>query len=323
MPEFRKMTEVRLAEILRRQDPPAWGKNYDPTIRATVEEAPSRSRPHRVWWERIGRDVHVLSRPELWALVIVLYCPRLWDLQEQRMLPFLPSAHPLASHPRAAGMVLPAMPGTLAVADRLGYLGWHPFLRGQTKDDAVPLPWVGDLLLFLDDEDGPFCSNINIRDVRESFVIPGVTVTVKTDLTRAKEKEAARQETERALYAEAGIATHQVAGDELDQIVVANLQQILTWQKRKSALEDSEREDLQGVLHAGMAAGKSALEVIHGFSGVDQRRFYECKIEMYQSIWQRQLRIDLFQYFFFDHALIPESRDVLDLYGEWFKRPRP
>ena len=69
------------------------------------------------------------------------------------------------------------------------------------------------------------------------------------------------------MYAEAGIATHQVAGDELDQIVVANLQQILTWQKRESALEDSEREDLQGVLHAGMAAGKSALEVIHGFSG--------------------------------------------------------
>ena len=59
------------------------------------------------------------------------------------------------------------------------------------------------------------------------------------------------------------------------------------------------------------------------FPGVDQRRSYECKIEMYQSIWQRQLRIDLFQYFFFDHALIPESRDVLDLYGEWFKRPRP
>ena len=39
----------RLNEILRRQDPPAWGPTYDPAIRAIREEAPPRSRPAQVW----------------------------------------------------------------------------------------------------------------------------------------------------------------------------------------------------------------------------------------------------------------------------------
>jgi hypothetical protein len=323
MPEFRKMTESRLAEVLRRQDPPAWGKNYDPAIRATVEEAPSKSRPQRVWWELVGREIHVLSSPELWVLVIVLYCPWLWELQEQRALPFMPSPHPLSSHPRAAGMLLPAMAGTLAVADKLGYLKWHPFLRTRTVDSAVPVPWVGDLLLFLSDEEGPFCSNVSVRETRASFVVPSVAVTAKTNLARAKEKESARQETERALYAEVGIATHEIAGDELNPIIVANLQQILTWQKRKSSLGAGAREDLLGALQDGMVAGKSALEVIHHFAGTDQGYFYNAKIALYQSIWERQLKIDLFQYFFLDHPLVPQSCDVLDLYCEWFRRPKP
>ena len=47
MPKAFKLILARLYEILRRQDPPQWGKQYDPAIRATREEAPStgRSRP--------------------------------------------------------------------------------------------------------------------------------------------------------------------------------------------------------------------------------------------------------------------------------------
>ena len=64
MPKTFKLTLARLYEILRRQDPPQWGKQYDPAIRATREEAPSRSRPAQVWSERLERYCHTLSLVE-------------------------------------------------------------------------------------------------------------------------------------------------------------------------------------------------------------------------------------------------------------------
>jgi hypothetical protein len=273
------------------------------------------------------RRVHVLSLQELWVLLIVLYCPWLWELQEQRMLPILPTPHPMASHRRAVGMVLPAMRGTLAVADELGILRWHPFLTleqdGNSPPTDIPTPWIGDMLLFLMDEIGPFCTNLSVKATLEGFLRRTVNVTPNTNLKRSEEHEKARQEVEQVLYGEAGIPTHQVAGDELDQVVVANLKQIIAYQRRKVPLSSQERIDIVSSLHDGMKAGKSALEVLRTLTGTDQQRFYYAKSVMYQAIWQRQLRIDLFQYFFVDQPMIPESRDVLDIYGAWFQRPQP
>ncbi|MGE1125628.1 hypothetical protein ACQJ02_29725, partial [Pseudomonas zeae] len=81
-----KLSVARLTEILRRQQTPAFGPDYEPSIRACREEAPSGSRFATVWSQRIGRDIHTLSGPERAVLSIVLYCPWLKDLQEQRML---------------------------------------------------------------------------------------------------------------------------------------------------------------------------------------------------------------------------------------------
>ncbi|WP_324779778.1 PDDEXK family nuclease [Thiobacillus sedimenti] len=258
--------------------------------------------------------------------MILLYCPWLWELQEQRMLPFLPSPHPMASHRRAIGMALPAMSGTLAVADRLGYLPCHPFLtirknKGQPAED-VPAPWIGDFLAYLEDDGGPYCVNINVKATRQGFSEPTVNVSPKTNMKRAEKKAIARQEVERVLYDEAGIPTHEVAGNELNEIVVANLQQIIVYQRRKTPFSSAERLEIIGELQQGMKAGKAAFEVLKAMTGSDQQRFYHAKTVMYQAIWQRQLRIDLFQHFFIDYALIPESRDVLDEYGAWFRRPK-
>lgn len=328
MPSFSKVTEARHREILRRQDPPAWGKSYEPAIRAVREEAPAQSRPSQVWWGKIGRNLHVLSLPELWVLVIVLYCPRIWELQEQRMLPFLPTPHPLSGHPRAAGMILSAMSGTLAVAERLGVLKLHPVIyvasadKDQTKD-IIPGAWIGDILAFLEDREGPYCVNLSVKHTRIEFSRPVVGVSVKTDMRKAEQREHARQLVEIELYKEAGIPTHQIPGNELNEIVVANLMQILLWQKRETNLPIDARQDLVGILNEGMAVGKSALEVITTWSGSNYKKLYDAKIVLYRAIWHRELRVDLFQYFFLDYPLVPESRDVLDLYGHWFQRPQP
>ena len=135
MGTIRRLTEARLRAILSRQDPPAFGRHYQPSIYAVREEAPETSRFASVWSALVGREISTLSRPEKWALYVVLYCPWLFDIQEQRMLPYLPAPHPLTGHPLAAGMTLPSFRGTLVVAEELGALDMHPVLHVEDQSD--------------------------------------------------------------------------------------------------------------------------------------------------------------------------------------------
>ncbi len=170
----RQLTRARLTEILRRQDPPAFGPTYEPAIKATREEAPSNCRPAFVWSDRLQREISTLSEPERDVLAIVLYADRFFELHEQRMLPILNSPHPLAGHPRAIGLELPTSRGTLEIADELRYLKFHPVVAGKDTEEgdatSVPGCMIGDLLLFVEDRRGPFCVNLDIKSTREEFL---------------------------------------------------------------------------------------------------------------------------------------------------------
>jgi hypothetical protein len=49
--------------------------------------------------------------------------------------------------------------------------------------------------------------------------------------------------------------------------------------------------------------------------------FYEQKIVLYQGIFTRRIRVDLFDcHFFIDRPMRPESQDVLELFKHWFSR---
>jgi hypothetical protein len=103
----RRITAARLDEILRRQNPPAFGRTYQPSILPTTAEAPPMSRPAWVKSTDLERKISTLSGPERAATVIALYQPKLFDLQEQRVLPADTAPHPLTGHPSAEGMDLP------------------------------------------------------------------------------------------------------------------------------------------------------------------------------------------------------------------------
>ena len=320
----RHLTQSRLAEILRRQDPPKFGPDYEPAIKPTREEAPPNCRPAAVWSAKLGRDVSTLSDPERAVLAIVLYCNWLFELQEQRMLPFLPSPHPLHGHPLATGLDLKPFRGTLTVADELHHLKWHPSISVKQEDggvDEVPACLIGDFLLFLSDAMGPFCVNLNVKATRQEFEVPQVGVTVKTDVTKASVKEVARHEIERKLYADIDIPTVEVAADELPEILVLNLQQLLLWQRRKAPLTAAQIALVIDAFNDGLELGASALEVMSATELSHQIRPYDQKIVLYQAIFSRRLRLDLFDsHFFIDKPMRPESQDVLAMFGHWFQR---
>ena len=325
MGTVRRLTEARLRTILSRQDPPAFGRDYAPSIRAVREEAPDKSRFAMVWSALVEREISTLSRPEKWVLYIVLYCPWLFDIQEQRMLPYLQAPHPLTGHPLAAGMKLPSFRGTLAIAEELGALELHPVLHIASTADptvmiAVPFPWIGDFLLFLLDDQGPYCINLTIKATDAEFDVPSVGMKPNTDMKRAVRHAEVRHRTEQILYADVDIPTIRVAADKVNTTVLANLEQIYGWQRRVHPFDETQRLEIVDALRAGVLAGVSALEVIHNLMAEFSHAMYDLKVVMYQAIWKREVHIDLYQYFFIEQPLIAEHRDVLDEFSHWFKR---
>lgn len=325
MGTIRRLTEARLRTILSRQDPPAFGRDYDPAIRAAREEAPDKSRFAKVWSALVDREISTLSRPEKWVLYIVLYCPWLFDIHEQRMLPYLQARHPLSGHPRATGMHLPSFRGTLAVAEELGALELHPVLHIASTADpavltAVPFPWIGDFLLFLLDDQGPFCINLTIKHTAADFDLPTVAIKPNTNMKRAARHAEIRHRVEQILYADVGIPTIRIAADQIDTTVIANLEQIYGWQRRAHPFDEIQRLEIVDALRAGVLARVSALEILHNLMVEFGYALYDLKVVMYQAIWKREIRIDLYQYFFIEQPLIAEHRDVLEEFSHWFKR---
>jgi hypothetical protein len=323
MGQPKRLTAERLRTILSRQDPPQFGRNYVASILATREEAPRESRFAEVWCPILDRCINTISAPERQASHLILHCPLLFELQEQRMLPFSPAEHPLHGHPLSAGLNLPHFRGTLEVADELGVLEHHPTVPTKTEDgiEMVPFPWIGDFLLFLLDDKGPYCINVSIKATREAFEIPDVGIKPNTDMTHAIAHHKARQSVEKALYEDIGISTIQIAMDEVNPIVLANLEQIHGWSKRIHGIDDVTKKELLNIFRIGMQKGMSALEVIGLIKLERDYSTYQLTTLMYQAIWNRELRIDLFQYFFREQPMVPERKDIMNVYGHWFRRP--
>lgn len=321
MGSLRGMTHARFQTILARQNPPKWGAEYEPAIKATREEAPSRSRPAQVWSELLGRYVSTLSAPERVVLALVLYCPKVFELQEQRMLPYLPAPHPLAGHPKAHGVLLPSMRGTIAVADSLGGLRFHPTLPPRDDESAVePGCWIGDFLCFLEDDEGAYCVNLSVKQRRAGFESPQIEDTPKTNRIRAQQREYIRHKTEAVLYSDAGIPTHQLATEEIDRSVAANLSHLMLWQRRKHGFSETETASLIDNFNGGIDRGASPFEIMCGISASEGCTLDKIKTVFFQAIWNRRLRLDLFSICHLDQPMRPERRDVLDVYGTYFER---
>jgi hypothetical protein len=324
MSKSTKPSPARLKQIIHRQNPPGFGSQYIPAIKANREEAPARSRPAWVWWARAERDLSTLSSVELEVLVVCLYNSSVWEVHDQRMLPTLPSPHPLHGHPKASGMILPPLRGTVDVADALGMLKFHPVIRVPAEDlesEDVPFPFIGDLLLFLEDHHGPYNVNLNIKSDKREFEISELDGALRGNRARNSEaKTKARHTIEARLYSDVGIRTLQLSKRDYDDHVVWNLLQIFGWHARRHPFNIHQVERITKTFNGSFATGEPAIEVAWTLCADYRWQLYDIKTVLHQAIWNRQIRIDLFQPFLFDRPLIPERRDVLTVYSEWFKR---
>jgi hypothetical protein len=313
----------RLRRYDARQGNPAWGKDYQPAIRATPQEAPRISRPTVIWSARLGRGVHLMSQPETKAAYLALFHPAVFDLHEQRVLSPAPACHPLQGSPEATGLRFPPLAGTIAIAEKLGAVKRHPKLFhdfGNGEFAWVPLPYIGDLLLFLRDEDGPYCVNWNIKLTEADFLRVGPRPLGKIRRPGVDPNADLRHQIEEGHYQAGSIRTVRLAGSQLDEGLIANLRDLFGWHGREQLASEPQRQQVLEVLRAGISGERPAYELVREAALITKLADYDVMVVFYQAVWRRDLRIDLFSPLLMTKRLVAESEDPLHRYASLFGR---
>lgn len=316
----------RLKTIYSRQDSAGWGDDYLPSIMATPQEAPSISRAFILTPSKLmGRETHLLSTPERNACLLGLYHPQVIGLQEQKMLSPGPCQHPLWTFPGIDRTTLPPLKGIIEVADRLGYLSVLPRLKIENRDPSLPaktviFPFIGDLLWAMQTSDGKvYCVNWSIKDAYEDFKRPISSPLGKSLNQKQSQTILARHEIENTYYLDGVIRTIQVANEAIDHHVAANLRQLFLHHRQPLHLTPEQREEILHKFRSAFECEIPPVEVIMHFVERGRYSVYQCRSLFYQAIWNRELRVDLFRPILINLPQKNESRDVIDVYSEWFK----
>lgn len=272
---------------------------------------------------KFGRQVHLLSTPERNAALLGLYHPNVIGLQEQRMLSPEPTTHPLWTMPGIQRDKLVAIRGLVEVAERMGHLSILPRVKvGLSNNEVITtvFPWIGDLLWAVRKINGDInCINWSVKSSYLDFKRPPLKKLKLQSDNVNNTTLLERHEIEQEYYKDAGIKTLFVSDDQIDQHVVANLRQLFLHHRRTIHLEVSQKNEILNRFRVAFETGIPPSEVITSFAEKGKYSVNDCRDIFFQAIWSRNLRVDLFKPILINLPMKPESRDVLDVYGNWFK----
>lgn len=321
-----RITSSRLELIRKRQWKDRWGADYDAAIHATPKEAPGISTPCVLLPQKLGgREFHTLSQPETWAALLAFHYPKTWEVHEERILYPGPRSHFLFGHERARGLSFKPFAGTIDVADRLGMLSKHPRVRLRRGSDSrlwqmTPFPYIGDLLLFLEDQVGPYLINWPIKDKYKNFRRRGPHPKGKAQLDVDDPDAIARQLLEETYYGDADIRTQPVAGEAIDFDLRCNLADLFGDHALVIDIVDDQRERIMELYRSAIGADAPAYGVAREAASRFNLSERDAVALIRQGIWRRELRVDLFRPVLMDRPLHPEVEDVFRRYGHWFAR---
>ncbi|WP_421376312.1 hypothetical protein ACOCG7_00495 [Paraburkholderia sp. DD10] len=234
------------------------------------------------------------------------------------------SPHPLHNFPGVIAGTLSPLRGMIDVAQRLGYLDrlprvWAPDTEYAGGRRELVFPFVGDLLWAIRGDRGRFyCVNWSVKDSEIAFKRPLMTER----FTQAREQHPIsvlpRHEMECTYYADAGIRTIPLAADGIDEDVRSNLRHLFGHHSRIVELPDEEQEELLARFHHCLETGVPPIELIVRLTGAGKYSEDDCKNVLFQGIWFRKLRVDLFRPILINRPLKPETQDILVRYADWF-----
>lgn len=273
----------------------------------------------------LGRYVHTLSAVEAPVGMLALMHPASFELQEQRMLAFDQRPHPLASHPLAVGLELPVLKGTISVAERLDLLAHHRWLRyrdaASGEDLILPFPFMGDFLVFLLDECGPYCVNWTVKQSEEDFERSISARRRVRDPNKDKAAAQARHAIEAQYYLDAGIRTVRVVASGIPAHLANNLRNLFLYQRQRPELKHETWQELEDRLRAAIQTETPPLEVLLSMAHRHGLELEQLRSAFFWVLWERRVRVELVdEPIMIDRPLRAERSDLFKRFDKWFSR---
>lgn len=243
------------------------------------------------------------------------------------MLATEPRPHPLTGHECAAGLVLPPLRGTISVCERLDLVAYHQWIYIDHPDGTgrvpVPCPFVGDFLLFLYDDHGPYCVNWTIKGAMEEFG----RKLIDDRPPRSPEKSAhavrARHAIEDVYYADALIPTVRIVDRDLPEMFVQNIRSIFLMKHRAECPPLPIYAEICERLQASTQTGQRPLDILLSVMRRHDISLETARAAFGRALWHRDVRSDLMdEAIFIDRPLRPELRDPLQVFAPWFCRQK-
>lgn len=309
----------------RSRNAPGWESQHTPAIQAKPRQAPSMSWAYRVEHPEFGKIINAISRPEYDLLFVALFHPTLFQLHDQFVFDLRPGVHPLHGHPYLIGANTPSHKGTLAIARDLGVMSAHPktFMPSAIDPEDghwVARPLLGDFMLFLLDDQGPYCLHFDIKHEKGAHDKPGPDVVASRQGDRSKNNASAKFRIKAQYLEELGIRVVYLHPGQVDLEVARNLRFLYAWTVRPSKLGADQQDQLIEHFQRGIEDGTPPAFVISTNAAKYGSTPEECRRVLFQAIWTRRLRVDLFDAILIDQPLYPETRNVIDEYAHWFVR---
>lgn len=318
---------ARLQALLASQAGPSkWRGDYVPANLVSDINCPRDTRPSGLLDPFLNRVMQAQATTERPFLLLARHHTQLIDLHEQKLLFFNPVPHPLSNHTTAQGIQLPSLRGTLAIAESLGKLKNHLMVRApkdhpKFQGKMVPLPYVGDILVYLHDSAGPYAVNWSIKATPEDF---HRTFRQRRAQPSKEDREKAefRHELERLYYRDGIIPTHQLAPSMVDRELSINLLNLYYWYARAP---QSERAILiQKEVEVWYCEQIPRCRVMHDHSKMAAQKFgldvHDAKWILKIGIFTRRIRVELFCVVADNLPIFPERHDPFDRYADWFRR---
>lgn len=262
---------------------------------------------------QLGRWINAQSWPEKVAAALALYSG-VFELHDQPLYWPEGRLHPLAYHDKYSHLPWPATDGTFALAHELGLGRWHP----RVWDASAPPSgawhigsWVSDYWLYAKDaSDRPYLLIWEVKDKPQSHGVPGGGHHRRMK-PKAIEGTKARN-TVCAAYAEQlGTRIVEFSSSDVPEQLQKTLVSLCRAQVADVDLPDTMVADLvaafQECVGMDIPVNQVATKIVQ--TGA---QFAMAKNLLDIAVWQRRVRVDLYQPLLWNRPLLPERSDVLD-----------
>jgi len=332
-------SHLDLARLLRtkeRQDTLRWGPNYVPAIRAVRGEAPPRSGCGTLPSVSLQRDIHALSWPEKVAFSLALYAKPL-EMHEQHVYYSTPTLNPLAFHSAYANLSWSKTDGTFALSEQLGVARFHPkvwkpmsrLVDTGGEERFVDSPdgewrigfYVGDLMLYMRAAEAggrPYIRPWEVKESQEDHGRPGGPA-IRRHHGIEVERDEARRLVCAAYAAQLGTTVAKFCLDDVPKSLRASMVSLCRAQSFDFTLPETAVVELVEAFNAGIGSDVPARAIARALlSSTDS--LAQAKILLDHAVWQRKVRVDLFEPLQWDMPLLPEREDVLVRFHTLFAR---